>query len=163
MPDVELTTEVRAAAPAVRGVLRPVLQVLSERSDEGELSLAVRLAPRDGAAIADVTVPVALTVGKTVGADEPIPLEVKAHGPGALFPAFSGSIEAHEEGPASSAVVLRGTYEPPLGLIGAAIDATVMHGTARASLSSLLERIASAVNARLGEDAERERRGARGM
>lgn len=162
MAEVSLTREVPVAATAVRAALRPVLKGLSERSRTGELSLSVRLAGRDGATLAEVAVPVNLIVGKTrKGEDASIPLEVKARGPGGLFPAFSGSIDAHEREPALTEVELRGAYEAPLGVIGAVLDATALHGAAQQGLSALLERIVNAINARLGWDAERERRQSR--
>jgi hypothetical protein len=162
MAEVSLTREVPVAASAVRAALRSVLKALSELSHAGELSLTVRLAGRGGGTLAEVAVPVNLTVGKALKAqDASIPLEVKPRGPGGLFPAFSGSVDAREREPALTEVELRGAYEAPLGVIGAALDATALHGAARQSLSALLDRIVKAIDDRLGGDAERERRQSR--
>jgi hypothetical protein len=164
MTDVALEREVPVAAAAVRAALRPVLDELSERSRAGELSLTARLAARDGVTLAEVGVPVLLTVGASRQPEgESIPIEVRASGPGAFFPTFSGAVDANERGPALTEVTLRGSYDAPLGPIGAALDATAFRGTAMHSLSALLERIIAAVNARLGREAERERRQSRGM
>jgi hypothetical protein len=162
MAEVSIAREVPVAATAVRSALRSVLKGLCELSRTGELSLAVRLAGRDGATLAEVAVPVNLSVGKTRRGEDPsIPLEVKPRGPGGLFPVFSGWVEVREREPALTELELRGAYEAPLGVIGVALDATGLRGAAQQSLSALLDRIVDAINDRLGRDAERERRQSR--
>ena len=44
-------------------------------------------------------------------------------------------------------VVLRGTYDPPLGAVGRALDRTLFHRIAEASVKRFLDRIALALEA----------------
>jgi hypothetical protein len=162
MPRVDLAGELPVAAGAVRAVLPSVLAQLAERSRSGDLSLAVRLGGRGSEQLADVSVPVLLTVGPKLDDDGKIAVSVKPRA-GGPFPTFSGEIGANEREPATTVLTLQGAYDVPLGPIGAALDASAFHGAAERSLTALLELIAAAAHKRFGEDAERERRQTRGM
>jgi hypothetical protein len=162
MGRIDLTGEIPVAAGAVRAVLPEVLGELAQRSRDGDLSMAVRLGVPGGAPLADVSVPVLLTVAPKLDADGKIALDVKARA-GGPFPAFSGTLGVSERAPATTGLSLQGVYEVPLGPIGAALDAGAFHGVAERSLAVLLEKIAAAAHERLGQQAERERRQTRGM
>jgi hypothetical protein len=162
MPRIDLTGEVPVAVGAVRGVLPEVLAQLAKRSRDGELSLAVPLGALGAERLGDVSVPVLLTVADKFDADGNIAVTVKPRG-GGPFPTFSGTIGTTAREPATTVLSLRGVYEPPLGPIGAALDASAFHGVAERNLAGLLERVAAAAHQELGEQAERERRQSRGM
>jgi hypothetical protein len=62
---------------------------------------------------------------------------------GGPFPQFRGTLSApNDEDYDSCFLALDGTYEPPLGLAGAAFDAVLGHAIAQTTGNDLLERIA---------------------
>jgi hypothetical protein len=67
---------------------------------------------------------------------------------GGPYPTFSGDLAIeNSEDYDSFYLVLKGTYEPPLGAVGAAFDAVVGHRIAEASARNLLSTIADSVEA----------------
>lgn len=57
---------------------------------------------------------------------------------GGPYPTFSGTLSIADEGAGWSRIDLDGAYTPPFGMIGAAIDATVGHRLAEATVTELL-------------------------
>lgn len=55
-----------------------------------------------------------------------------------VFPHFRGMLRVTPARANSSVVALRGTYSLPLGALGRSLDATVLRGTAQASLKRFL-------------------------
>jgi len=79
---------------------------------------------------------------------------------GGPFPKFSGILEiANAEDYSTCVLDLSGTYEPPLGAVGAAFDFTVGHAIAESTGKELLERVGSYVeqSSRSVETAKRNR------
>lgn len=68
-----------------------------------------------------------------------------ATGPaGELFPALDGQIELEAAPPDSTRITFRGSYRPPLGSVGAALDRAVLGRAARATARSFAERMSRA-------------------
>ena len=59
-------------------------------------------------------------------------------------------------GDAASELWLQGEYEVPLGGIGAAIDATLMNGAAKRSLTAFLEVLSNAIVQNVKRDQEHD-------
>jgi hypothetical protein len=59
-----------------------------------------------------------------------------------LFPIMRASLTIYPVTPAETALELRGTYEPPLGRVGAAADAIGMHHVAKQCADNFLEDLA---------------------
>lgn len=57
---------------------------------------------------------------------------------GGPYPVFHGTLSIQDEGAGWSRIDLDGTYQPPFGLVGAAIDAAVGHRVASATASDFL-------------------------
>lgn len=71
-----------------------------------------------------------------------------------FYPQFRGMLRVTPARADSSVVTLRGTYAVPLGALGQSVDATVLRGTAQASLKRFLSGIvasASTKNCAAGE------------
>lgn len=62
-----------------------------------------------------------------------------------MFPTFEGTIELSALSSERAALTIAGSYDLPLGLLGTIVDATVLHGVARRTLSALLARLAAAL------------------
>ena len=57
---------------------------------------------------------------------------------GGPYPAFTGTLTVADEGAGWSRIELDGTYKPPFGVVGAAVDAAVGHRIAAATATELL-------------------------
>jgi hypothetical protein len=67
-----------------------------------------------------------------------------------LFPTMEATLSAYALSPHETQLDLHGRYRPPLGPLGTAIDATVGHRVAEATLLRLLRDVRTAVIAELG-------------
>lgn len=62
-----------------------------------------------------------------------------------LFPALDADIRLSPDGGDRSTVTLTGSYRPPLGVLGERLDRLVLHTVATATITTLLTRIAAAL------------------
>ena len=62
---------------------------------------------------------------------------------GALFPVLDADLMLVDFGAQGTLVALAGVYRPPLGALGQALDRTVMHRVAVATIKSFLARVAA--------------------
>ena len=58
-----------------------------------------------------------------------------------LLPIMDANVELRPEDSSSSRLTLKGTYRPPLGKVGAAIDRAVLHRVAQATADSFLSKV----------------------
>jgi hypothetical protein len=92
--------------------------------------------------------PVAASVRLEVGQPVPapgrlsIPLSWTAEGASALFPRMDGDLILSTLGPDACQLSLHGSYRPPLGAIGRALDRMLMHRVAESSVKGFVDRIA---------------------
>ena len=66
-----------------------------------------------------------------------------------LFPEMTGSLWAYALSPRETQIELVGTYDPPLGLLGDAIDAIAMHRIAEASVQRFISNVAAYLRSEL--------------
>jgi hypothetical protein len=71
-----------------------------------------------------------------------VPLTWAAAQSPALFPSMEAELSAWPLSKDETQLEIKGTYEPPLGPVGTAIDATLLHGVAEASVKRLLDDLA---------------------
>jgi hypothetical protein len=70
----------------------------------------------------------------------------EATGPGGgLFPALDADVTVTPAGERTATLRLAGSYRPPLGALGAALDVAVMHRVAAATIRAFLNRLAAAI------------------
>ena len=74
-----------------------------------------------------------------------IPLAWEATGTPGLFPKLDADLVVAMIGPELCQIAMRGTYSPPLGPLGRALDRAVLHRVAEASVKSFVDRVAAAV------------------
>ena len=74
-----------------------------------------------------------------------IPITWRALGTPGLFPSLDAGIVVAQVGPSLTQIALRGSYQPPLGSVGEALDRTIFHRVAEASVKSFLDRLASSI------------------
>ena len=71
-----------------------------------------------------------------------LPLRIRVHGDQRLFPSFYGSLDAAWLGPTRTQLALSLQYEPPLGMVGRAVDRTLLHRVAETAARIFLEQAA---------------------
>jgi hypothetical protein len=124
-----LLGDVRAWAPAVA----------SEASDHGAKLLA-EVGLRNGRLMREVEVEVG--VPARLEASIMVPLSWRATRLEALFPVLEADLQIAAVGPRRTQLSLNGRYEPPLGAVGRALDRTLLHRIAEATVRDFLERVA---------------------
>lgn len=116
---------------------------LDAARDEGE-ALLVRIGPAASSWLAKT---VAVHLGEAVANDGAlvIPITWEATGPSGLFPRLVGTLRLVGLDPDRTEVTMHGHYRPPLGRAGHALDDVVLTRVARATVRSLLRRLANAL------------------
>jgi len=64
---------------------------------------------------------------------------------GSLFPVLDATITICPEGEKAARLALVGSYRPPLGHLGAALDTAILHRVATATVRTLLHNVADAI------------------
>lgn len=70
-----------------------------------------------------------------------LPVSWKATGPSAVFPVMDGDIEVAPLGPRLTQLSFSGRYEPPLSVLGRALDRALLHRVAEATVKDFLDRV----------------------
>ena len=96
---------------------------------------------------------VAITVGEPtrMPAKTTIRLGWSASGPGGMFPALDADLEIASLEDGSCQLAISARYEPPLGVVGRAIDRTVLARVAEATLKDFLDRVRDSIARRLSD------------
>jgi Rrf2 family protein len=148
-PSVEVSDSVQIEAPIaviaqrLSGGGAWLVPHLEAARDDGE-ELLVRVGPGGPTWLSKT---VALRLGEPVARDGAliIPLTWEATGPSGLFPRLQGTVRLVELDPDRTEVFLAGRYRPPLGRAGAVLDDALLARVARATIRSLLRRLARAL------------------
>lgn len=77
-----------------------------------------------------------------------LPITWRATGAQWLFPRLDGDIELAALGPARTQLSISARYQPPLGVVGHALDRALLHRVAEATLKDFLEGVAEHLVAR---------------
>lgn len=70
-----------------------------------------------------------------------------------LFPVMTGTLSIYALTPTETQLALTGTYTPPLGVVGQAIDSVAMHKIAEQSVQGFIREIASYLRRTIGSSA----------
>lgn len=144
---VEYSTRVDAGLSQVEKSLDRIRADLEEFADiayrEGE-QLRARVGP--SAAIArEVKLDIGLAEIHRSGLVYPV--QWTASGAGLLFPELSADLILSQAGSAVTNLILRGTYQPPLGPVGRLADRVILGRVADATIADWMERLAEALSA----------------
>lgn len=82
-------------------------------------------------------------------AETTVPMTWEATGPSGLFPSMEADLVVAGLGPDLTQLALRGSYRPPLGAVGQALNRAMLHRVAEASVKAFVDRLAEAVEARI--------------
>ena len=80
--------------------------------------------------------------GKT---ETEVPISWKATGTPGLFPVMEAGIVVTSVGPDITQLTLRGSYDPPLSVVGKTLDRTTFHHLAEATVKGLIDRIGRSI------------------
>jgi hypothetical protein len=145
----EVTVEVAyedALLRLIHLINRGSLHSISESSYEGGLDLLVRVGPLGDLPGLSKLVRVRALVPDRHGATTTVSLRWEATGvAGDLFPALDADLILLGDGDARCRLRLLGSYRPPLGWAGVALDWAVLGRVATATVRTLVERIAAVV------------------
>lgn len=75
------------------------------------------------------------------------PLRWSAVGAESLFPEMRADLILTQNGKEETAMTLSGTYDPPLGVVGRALDRALLGRVAEATVRNWMDRLAAAVSA----------------
>ena len=122
----------------------------ADRASDVSAELRVRLGAVEIAA--DIAIEVTEVAGARSPANQPatrLDLTWKSRRSPDLFPAMTGSLWAYALSPRETQLELTGSYDPPLGLLGDAIDAIALHRIADESVRRFVTDVASYLRAEL--------------
>jgi hypothetical protein len=77
-----------------------------------------------------------------------LPMAWRATGPQAVFPSLEADIEVAPIGQSRTQLSVSARYRPPLGPFGRAIDRTLLHRVAEATIKDFLDRAGEALTSR---------------
>lgn len=77
-----------------------------------------------------------------------LPITWKATGVHAIFPSLEADVEVAPLGASRTQLSVSARYHPPLGLVGRAIDRTLLHRIAEATLKDFMDRAAETLKHR---------------
>ena len=133
-----LCAPVEVALPAVETILKEMAR------QPGNASLALNIRELRVPLEAMISVPIEARVHCGEGRNQWL-LRVRAARRAHMYPVFEGTLTLLSAAESGSQLQLDGTYVPPFGSAGRAIDATVLRGAAQSSLHSFLRNVASRV------------------
>lgn len=76
-----------------------------------------------------------------------LPLSWQATGAQYLFPSMEADLEVAVLGPRRTQVSISARYKPPLGAVGRALDRTMLHRVAEATVKDFVDRVAETIEA----------------
>lgn len=139
---VEYSTEVTAPLGAVENNLERVRTSLEEWADiayrDGE-QLTARVGPTENIAH---RVELEIGVGRIQRSGLVYSIHWKAMGATVLFPVLDADLVLTKLGADRTRITLRGTYKPPLGVVGRLADRAILGRVAEATVHNWVDRLA---------------------
>jgi len=144
--EVTIEAPFEVAAARLGNLLRrDALRDVCEGAYEGGLA-AVRVGPFGGKPGLSKLVRVSFAEPARRGATITVPLRWEATGAaGELFPVLDADLIMAHYGDDQTLLALTGSYRPPFGRVGAALDRAILHRLATATIRSLLEGLSGAI------------------
>jgi hypothetical protein len=124
-------------------VFRPATTAAALRNDDVGAELHATLGPLDIGAEIEIEI-TAIEEARSPD-DRPatkLAIAWKAVRRPALFPTMHATLSLYALSPTATQLDLTGTYDPPLGLVGEAIDAIAMHQIASESVTNFVQDVA---------------------
>jgi hypothetical protein len=129
----------------IRSLGRQGLEDLATSAYHDGQTLQIKIGPGKDEPVLAKVVRIELGTPRDGNGETTIPMTWRAVGQSALFPRMSGDLVVSSLGRELTQLTLRGSYDPPFGAVGRAIDRIVMHRVAEASVKGFLDRLAAAI------------------
>lgn len=139
-----------ALSTSARTIFERSTRSAGDRAHDAGAELRVRVGAVEIAA--DITIEITEIPGARSPANRPatrLNLTWRSRRRPGLFPEMTASLWAYALAPRETQIELIGSYDPPLGLIGDALDAIALHRLAEESVRRFLADIASYLSAEL--------------
>ncbi len=81
-----------------------------------------------------------------------LPMTWRATGAERLFPQLDADLEVAALGPHRTQLSISARYRPPMGAVGRALDRTMLHRVAEATIKDFLDRVGERLSARTSAD-----------
>jgi hypothetical protein len=135
-----------------------VLELLRNRPEMADIAYrqSEELRARVGPGPAGLAKAVRLEVGEPLDdgpGDVRIPVSWVATGASGLFPRFDGELVISEIEAELTQVAFRGSYDPPLGGVGQALDRVLLHRVAEATIKRFVDALVAAASDRIVQTA----------
>lgn len=140
----------RALSAGAHAIFERATRSAADRVPDAGAELRIRFGAVEIAA--DIAIEVTEVVRARSPANQPatrIDLTWKSRRSPGLFPAMTGSLWAYALSPRETQLELTGSYDPPLGLFGDAVDAIGLHRIAERSVRRFIADVASYLRAEL--------------
>lgn len=143
--EVTVAAPFESAAARLMNMLHwDALRDVCEGAYEGGLAVVLRVGPFGGKRGLSKLVRVCFAEPVRRGATMTVPLRWEAtSAAGELFPVLDADLILARHGEGQSLLTLTGSYRPPFGRAGAALDRAVMHPLVTATIRSLLAGVSS--------------------
>ena len=145
-----------ALSADTRGILQRATTIASERAETLGAKLHAHVGP------IDVTAEIAIELGPMddteLASGRPalrIPISWKAIRATRAFPSMQAELTLYPLTATETQLELAGTYDPPLGVVGRAIDSALLHRIAEASVLQLVQELARYLGETLREPVAR--------
>jgi hypothetical protein len=149
--DLEATATLRADLASVTAVMRDPDDVLGRRGRNAGTYVTEMVADlHDGTTIHQKVI-VELGLLDELEAGVNCRLAWRPEGHDRFLPAFEGSLEAEGDGTGGTALLISGTYQPPLGPVGALADSFALQHVARRTLVQFTRGLAGAIDVAVDE------------
>jgi hypothetical protein len=139
-----------ALSASALGIFERATRSAAEHAHDVGAELRVRIGAVEIAA--DIAIEVTEVAGACSPGNQPatrLDLTWKSRRSPGLFPQMTGSLWAYALAPRETQLELTGSYDPPLGLLGDAIDAIALHRIAEESVRRFITDVASYLRAEL--------------
>jgi hypothetical protein len=124
--------------------------LLRAAEDRGQLLLAeVGFAVETGRI--DKEVEIRLGTPYRITSKTLLPMTWRATGAERLFPQLDADIEVAALGPNRTQLSISARYRPPMGALGRALDRTMLHRVAEATIKDFLDRVGERLSGRAGQ------------
>jgi len=144
----------QALSASALAIFERATRSAADRAHDPSTGVSAELRVQLGAVeiAADIAIEVTEVASARSPANQPairIDLTWKSRRSPGLFPAMTGSLWAYALSPRETQLELTGSYDPPLGLLGDAVDAIALHGIAEESVRRFITDVASYLRAEL--------------
>lgn len=138
---IDLPRSLELVSAGINNDDRWLVPLAREAEEDGEALLS-RIGPGVGSGRLSREVGIALGGWRARGEGIAVSVRWGAVEAGRLFPVFDGDLELAPLGPGSCRLVLMGSYTPPFGTLGWALDRALLHRVAESTARAFLVKLA---------------------